>query len=196
MAETRGDNEPSMEEILASIRRIISEDSQTRRTTTGERSEGGVLDLTEMLTSDGSVVSLASRRTVLAPASPVPEQAPAAPTIEKQINDKLEESPSSNFPVPGKEREPVMTEADARANVLSDNAFEASATSLSRLAKAVKREAALRALSLDDDRRIEDLVQDALQPLLKEWLDRNLPGLVDQLVREEIEKMVRRLQDV
>ena len=31
MAETRGDNEPSMEEILASIRRIISEDSDPRR---------------------------------------------------------------------------------------------------------------------------------------------------------------------
>ena len=31
MAETRGDNEPSMEEILASIRRIISEDAEPRR---------------------------------------------------------------------------------------------------------------------------------------------------------------------
>jgi cell pole-organizing protein PopZ len=195
MAETRGDNEPSMEEILASIRRIISEDSQGRRAATSERGEGAVLDLTEMLTSDGSVVSLASRRTVLTPASPESEQTPAVPTNEKQIKDKLEESLSSIVPNPGKEREPAMTEADARANVLSDNAFEASSTSLSRLAKAVKREAALRALSLDDDRRIEDLVQEALQPLLKDWLDRNLPGLVDQVVRDEIEKMVRRLQD-
>jgi cell pole-organizing protein PopZ len=31
--------------------------------------------------------------------------------------------------------------------------------------------------------------------MLKDWLDRNLPQMVERLVREEIEKMVRRLQE-
>ncbi|HVA92721.1 MAG TPA: DUF2497 domain-containing protein, partial [Chloroflexota bacterium] len=39
---------------------------------------------------------------------------------------------------------------------------------------------------------IEDLVRQALRPLLKEWLDAHLPGLVERLVRSEIERVVGR----
>jgi uncharacterized protein len=40
-------------------------------------------------------------------------------------------------------------------------------------------------------RTLEDLVKDMLQPLLKSWLDDNLPGLVERLVRAEIERVSR-----
>ncbi len=40
-------------------------------------------------------------------------------------------------------------------------------------------------------RTIEDLVQDMLRPMLKTWLDDNLPGLVERLVRAEIERVSR-----
>ena len=40
-------------------------------------------------------------------------------------------------------------------------------------------------------RTIEDLVQDMLQPMLKNWLDDNLPSLVERLVRAEIERVSR-----
>jgi uncharacterized protein len=39
---------------------------------------------------------------------------------------------------------------------------------------------------------IEDVVRSELRPLLKSWLDENLPGLVERLVRAEIEKLVSR----
>ena len=42
------------------------------------------------------------------------------------------------------------------------------------------------------DGRLQDLARDTLQPLLKEWLDDNLPQLVEKLVREEIERVARR----
>jgi cell pole-organizing protein PopZ len=40
-------------------------------------------------------------------------------------------------------------------------------------------------------RTLEDLVKEMLQPLLKSWLDDNLPGLVERLVRAEIERVSR-----
>ena len=39
---------------------------------------------------------------------------------------------------------------------------------------------------------IEDLVREEMRPLLKLWLDQNLPPLVERLVRAEIERVVAR----
>ena len=38
---------------------------------------------------------------------------------------------------------------------------------------------------------IEDGVREMLRPMLKTWLDDNLPGIVERLVRQEIERMAR-----
>lgn len=40
---------------------------------------------------------------------------------------------------------------------------------------------------------IEDLVREEIRPLLKAWLDANLPGLVERLVRAEIERVLGRI---
>ena len=40
-------------------------------------------------------------------------------------------------------------------------------------------------------RTLEDLVTDLLKPMLKDWLDENLPPLVERLVRQEIERVSR-----
>ncbi len=40
-------------------------------------------------------------------------------------------------------------------------------------------------------RSVEDMAQDMLRPMLQEWLDDNLPTLVERLVREEIERVAR-----
>ena len=40
-------------------------------------------------------------------------------------------------------------------------------------------------------RTLEDLVREMLRPMLKTWLDDNLPGLVERLVRAEIERVAR-----
>jgi cell pole-organizing protein PopZ len=41
-------------------------------------------------------------------------------------------------------------------------------------------------------RTLEDLVRDTLKPMLKAWLDANLPDIVERLVRAEIERVSRR----
>jgi len=38
---------------------------------------------------------------------------------------------------------------------------------------------------------LEEIVKELLRPQLQEWLDLNLPGLVERLVREEIERLAR-----
>ncbi len=43
-----------------------------------------------------------------------------------------------------------------------------------------------------EGRTLEDIVKALMRPLLKEWLDANLPHLVDRIVREEIERVVGR----
>ena len=50
---------------------------------------------------------------------------------------------------------------------------------------------AQRHATLQNARTLEDLVKEMLQPLLKTWLDDNLPGLVERLVRAEIERVSR-----
>ena len=42
---------------------------------------------------------------------------------------------------------------------------------------------------------IEDLVREEIRPLLKQWLDANLPPLVERLVRAEIERVVGRIAE-
>lgn len=43
---------------------------------------------------------------------------------------------------------------------------------------------------------IEDLVRAEIRPVLKDWLDNHLPGLVERLVRAEIERVVNRVTDI
>ena len=40
-------------------------------------------------------------------------------------------------------------------------------------------------------RTLEDLVKEMLRPMLKSWLDDNLPGMVERIVRDEIERVSR-----
>ena len=45
-----------------------------------------------------------------------------------------------------------------------------------------------------NSRTVDDLVTEALRPMLKAWLDENLPTLVERLVRAEIERVARQGQ--
>ncbi len=69
MSDAKAQQEPSMEEILASIRRIISEDADGQKQAAGSEAaphepepeqDDDILDLTDRVNDDGSVVSLQS----------------------------------------------------------------------------------------------------------------------------------------
>lgn len=42
---------------------------------------------------------------------------------------------------------------------------------------------------------LEDLTLDLMKPMLKIWLDQNLPGIIEKLVQKEVEKLSRRALD-
>jgi cell pole-organizing protein PopZ len=44
----------------------------------------------------------------------------------------------------------------------------------------------------DLGRTLEDVVRELLRPLLKEWLDENLPAIVEEKVQAEVERISRR----
>jgi uncharacterized protein len=38
---------------------------------------------------------------------------------------------------------------------------------------------------------LEEVVRETLRPMLKSWLDENLPGVVERLVQAEIQRAIR-----
>lgn len=100
-----------------------------------------------------------------------------APAIE--TNDRMESEAMSN-------------EARKKLELVSQEAEAASTAALAELARTVSRD---KDAPVDGGRSVEDLVLQALKPMLREWLDTNLPELVERVVRTEIQRMVRRAED-
>jgi len=84
---------------------------------------------------------------------------------------------------PAYDRAPVEAAAPPRpTQILSATTVSAVESAFSTLAHTV--------LS-NNARTLEDLVKEMLRPMLKSWLDDNLPGLVERIVKAEIERVSR-----
>ena len=189
--------EPSMEEILASIRRIIADD-------------------------DASKVAPRPEPPARAAAPPRPEPSPppiaepahppAAASLEEQAADILDltESMAAPMPAPSPMPDPVpqFRKIDGHSDVSFDDAEPKPA--MPEVAEAPRggmREQLLsnttsaavnsafntlaQTVLVQNARTLEDLVREMLRPMLKSWLDDNLPGMVERLVRAEIERVSR-----
>lgn len=215
--------EPSMEDILASIRRIIADDQThggkptvsngARRPMTPEPELAvarartpydDVLDLARMVpaaprTADVPAepeaihpepLQAAATRIDLAPvrteaqAGERPEVADATPTSsllarmpEPVTRDAEESDEHETFghPVPALSDDP---EGDLMSGPLGESVMSAFET----LAATVV---------LQNTPMLERMMRDLLRPMLKDWLDDNLPSLVERLVRAEIERVAR-----
>ena len=167
--------DPSMEDILASIRRILSEDEAAGPAAAlpqgaGPAAEEDVLELDDtMLRSEPPVSSEAAAATVSAPA--------ALP------------SPAAD-PMPAPIAAPALPAPEVSAGLVGAAAEAAAASSVASLLRTIASDRALQVRSTGPT--IEDLVRQGLRPLLKEWLDAHLPALVERLVRTEIERVVGR----
>ena len=177
-------SEPSMEEIIASISRIITDEKTSLepvRPTRGEKSE--ILELTEVVDEDGSVRRVAPEagnsdgRPTRSSAGADPAAAnatagsgPGAPPPEAEVEPRLELG-----------RERILSSA-------TSGAAAAAFAQLGALPRDRRREGELPLGGVD--RTLEDIVRDLLRPLLQTWLDENLPRLVERLVREEIARVV------
>jgi cell pole-organizing protein PopZ len=177
-------SEPSMEEIIASISRIITDDKtsvEPARPVPGEKSE--ILELTDVVDEDGSVRRVApeaggsDRR-------PTGSSTGADPAV---ANATALSGPSALRPEA--ELEPRLELG--RERILSSATSGAAAAAFARLGSLPRERRREGELPLGGvDRTLEDIVRDMLRPLLQTWLDENLPGVVERLVREEIARVV------
>jgi uncharacterized protein len=77
-------------------------------------------------------------------------------------------------------------------DLISPSAASASTSALARLAKAATGEE--RRAPQVAGVTVEQLLIDLLTPLLRDWLDQNLPGIVERVVEQEVKKLARRAE--
>ena len=172
-AKTKADADPSMEEILASIRRILDDEVAAEPKAAASAATADVVELTEqMLVAEE-------------PATPPNELREAAPRTP--LGDAAEPAtpPASPFAAQ------TMTEG-----LISPSAAGAAAASFAALRAASsssvspippKPETPIGHATLT----LEEMIRQELRPLLKAWLDENLPPLVERLVKAELERIAR-----
>lgn len=167
--------EPTMEEILASIRRIISEDDAPAEAEPApepeaepvaeEPPEDDVLELTDPIEPAAPVESVGDID-IYSP-EPEPEPAPEPPP-----------PPAPEPSVPS-----GFSRDEVAETLVGDHAATLAASAFGSLSSAL--------LMPKDGRTLEDVVRELLRPLLKEWLDQNLPRIVETKVEEEVHRIAR-----
>jgi len=207
--DKQAEQEQSMEEILASIRKIISEDEEHDAVAEPDEDDD-ILDLGEPLPDDDFAAAPVAADDEDEPAAeaPVdmtsddddadelivediaePEDEPA-PEPEPEFEPEPEPVPvpepalqSAPEPEPAFEPEP----APAGDGLLSPESAALTAAALASLrGGGVSGE-----MSIGGDNSLEGLVRELLRPMLKQWLDVHLPSMVENLVREEIRRLQR-----
>lgn len=177
-----------MEEILSSIRQIIADDveentkTKTPKLSLPTASEGetvkqeltegdeDILELTNMLPEDVYKGPLEKK---IAPNFVHQPQA-----VEQKLSDAMEQA----FPTD------AQTIADSEALISSEVAHEVSKV-VEDLSHFIKQSGAQKEIL---NSPMENMVKESLQPLLRAWLDQNLPRLVKEVVAEQIEKILKR----
>lgn len=185
-------SEPSMEEILASIRRIISDDEA--KPAEEAAAPQVVPEPAPVAAIDDDVLDLGAEAALVAAPAPVPpavfaedsdvaflEEEPVAvlPPEPSAPPAAPQPAPAQPEPLPP---QPASAAIPDMASLLSDQASSVVTHAFGQLASTV--------LS-NNARTLEDLVKDMLKPMLKTWLDDNLPTMVERLVRAEIERVAR-----
>ncbi|MHB1303587.1 MAG: DUF2497 domain-containing protein [Acidiphilium sp.] len=169
-------DEPSMDEILSSIRRILRDDEPV--TVPPAQAQPGTAG-SPVLTLDTSMIvndTQDSGRHADVPAqaafgssSTMSSETPP----EARVDQRIEEQ-----------------EVAAPQRLIGAEAAEATTAHIGALVRTVSADRNL-AITRGGP-TVEDLVRAELRPLLKSWLDAHLPGLVERIVRAEIERLVGR----
>lgn len=204
-------SEPSMEEILASIRRIIADDEVAPGQADAPPQPAAVAPEPEapavpepeapeapalVAGPEDDVLDLGAEASLVAPAASAPVSADPGPDGPDDIAfAEISREPAADpTPAPQAPQAPPQAFSPAyeppaasaptfnMAELLSDQAGSAVTHAFGQLAHTVLT---------NNARTLEDLVKDMLKPMLKTWLDDNLPTMVERLVRAEIERVAR-----
>lgn len=171
--------DPSMEDILASIRRILNEGEGEAAAPAAEAAP----------VSPAAEAPPAPPEPAVAQTAPEPAQAASETPKETVKPDEVfvldpammvNETPAADAPA---------AEAEAPA-LASTETVAAASQAVGALKKALSERHAT--IYKGPAVSIEEIVREEVRPLLKSWLDANLPSVVERLVRAEIERVVAR----
>lgn len=160
-------SEPTMEEILSSIKRVI-EESEAAPTAARPRKTVRTSEPRDPPPTD-EILEL-SERAPFPVAEHLPPQAAKVETPVAPPEPRLES------------RAEAYSQSRAES-ILSPDAAEASRGPLEALSRLIVRPDA------PADNTLEGLVRDMLRPMLREWLDAQLPGIVEAMVAKEIARI-------
>jgi hypothetical protein len=163
-------HEPSMEEILASIRSIIADDREPAAARTAPKPDAAPNGPQIVYSKDES-----------APARVAEPPPPAEPATPKVVWSQPQPQATTPASAPKPEPEPAPA-AEAPAQLLSDQADQAVSAAFDALSTS---------LALQSSELAENVAREILRPLLKTWLDENLPSMVERLVKAEIQRVAR-----
>ena len=205
-----------MEDILASIRRILSEDEAEEQAKAPEPAPEPPPPPPPAPVPEPEPVMAAPEPEPEPEPDPLPEPEPE-PAVEFEpeddvlelTEDMLLEEPKPAFDMADLEaiaaeaeadEEPVYQPPPRRAAplppiddpLMDDMPSERGSNAFSQLVRAVARDRAI--LLGNGGLTIEELVREILRPMLKDWLDENLPYMIERIVKQEIEKMVNRVE--
>lgn len=191
--------EPSMEEILASIRRIIADDQNAKAEVVAPQHSAPLPENDDVL--DLAEIAQPIRKPVLLDE---PEIAFRKEPIEDgqidfdAISFDDDEEPEPEPLPPPRAAAPIEPPRPAPQPEPRAEPRAPEPTPTERLTSAVTDASVAQAFHMlshtvmsSQARTLEDLVQDMLRPMLKGWLDENLPSMVERLVRAEIERVAR-----
>ena len=212
------DQERSMEDILASIRRILAEDENTP-------AEPGIAIDPEPIRNPEPEPD----------PEHIPKLDPESEQITEQVSEPMHEHEPEPEPEPIHEQEPIhepevffepipipepvpapppqpapppppptmpevmaemleLTPDMVASEILSQPTARASVDVLSELAAKILDRRDMHVDAGSRDMTLEGIVREMLKPILREWLDRNLPYLIERLVKKEIDLMVNRAE--
>lgn len=181
MPSPSAQQEPTMEEILASIRRIISEDAEPGKAPAAAAvsHEGEVLELTNVVHDDGTIGGPSRRQQPAPRPEPEPMRAPE-PRVQRRSAPPPPEPPrhmrnQSDFD---------MVEKDDREGILSSQASSAVTNAFGMLSRE-------RDVSVGSGVALEDIVTQMMKPMLAAWLEEHLPEIVERVVQQEVERASR-----
>ena len=161
-------HEPSMEEILASIRNIIADDPDKAALPKAPQSAPAPVPYTPPPKDAGANEAAAPRGDP--PGSPHLRLEASAPTVVWRQPQAVEADPVES--ALQRSEEPLLSLEAAEATALSFGALSAG-------------------LEARSAQLADSMVRDMLRPMLKQWLDDNLPPIVERMVRDEIQRVAR-----
>lgn len=197
-------HEPSMEEILASIRRIIADDDSLPNARRRREAEAAAVDEAAATTAAQTAYPAPALEPAAARVSEPkaelchdPEPAPVADIRQLRLNRAASEHVAAPQAI-ALEDYPEDAELDRALDAVEEDVAEfveenegplVSSDAASSIASHFQALAA--SMIINDSGLLQKYAQEMLRPMLKQWLDDNLPVIVERLVRAEIERVAR-----